>query len=166
MISVTLIMSLDALHRPHTWQFSIFNIQTFQFLVFSFQTFQYSKFQTPSKHFTTRFQISNFSFQLSVFIHPNSNISVFKIFKFQMLHIEISNFKFQFSTLNIHTSQLRHFSSQNFIFQTFHIQISNFSFNFQYSHIIIQTFQFLNLRFQTFHMLQYFGRFGTCLPNN
>ncbi len=60
-----------------------------------------------------------------------------------MLHIDISIFNFQISTLSIHTSQFRHFCFQIFKFQKFHIQISNFSFFFfKNSHIEIQTFQF------------------------
>jgi hypothetical protein len=39
MINVTLIMSLDALHKPKTWQFLVFSIQTFQFSVFKHFSF-------------------------------------------------------------------------------------------------------------------------------
>jgi hypothetical protein len=45
-----------------------------------------------ARRVTKRFQISNFSFQLIVFTHPNSNIS---IFKFSILDASHRDFNFQ-----------------------------------------------------------------------
>ncbi len=115
-------LSICTMCLDHTFQFSVFNIQTFQFF----------KFQIPSRHFTNGFQISVFNFQLLVFTHPNSDISVSKFSNQDASH---RDFNFQFLVLNIHTSQFKHFSSQNFRFQTFDIQLSNFSF--QYSNISV-----------------------------
>ncbi len=58
-----------------------FQISVFKYSHIPMQTFQFSKLQIPNMSHT------NFNFQLSVFTHQNSNISIFKKFRFHTFHI-------------------------------------------------------------------------------
>jgi hypothetical protein len=89
-------------------QLSVFNIQTFQFLVFRHFNFQYSDisvFKISNFFQTFHEEISNFSFQHSIFTHPNSDISSFKISNSRCFtwRFQISVFSFKYSHILIKT---------------------------------------------------------------